>query len=585
MSRSPAAPRHRWSAVFAAVAVVALTAVGPAAPARADDAVPDGATTAVSAVVVTPDGAEVVTREAEPGQVAAVKADLRDDPGVVSVSVDTPVASVGTVDPYRSEQWSLDATHMDALPAGTPDGSGLLVAVVDTGVRSTHEELAGRVRCDLGADYADDAAWRDPAGNACVDPNGHGTHVAGEIAAISGNGRGITGMSAAQIVPIRVLSAGGSGWSSDVASGIIHAVDVGASVINLSVGGGANSALDAAVKYATDNNVVVVAAAGNDRQEGNLVNYPGASPGAIAVAASEKIGVSALYSYSGPTNVVTAPGSDVLSTWSTSDHAYGFMSGTSMATPNVAGVLVRYRAAHPTATVADVRAAVQATADDMESPGFDNNTGYGLIDPVELLTGQEAPRPPATVPSAARIGGASAGNCAVRVWFSPPSSNGGDFLRGYVVKAYRGTSLVRTVTVGPSTASAVVSNLANGVAYRFTVAALNTAGTGPASAYSVAVAPRTRPGAPRVLGPSAGRNSATVRWAPPASNGGAAIRAYIVRSYRGSALVRTTTVRPGVTAVVIPRLAARAGYRFTVTAVNAAGWGSPSALSATVYPR
>ena len=582
MSRALAPPPHRRAAAFVAAGAVVLAAAA-STPARADD--PAGPTTAVSAVVVTAHGAEVVTRDAPAGQVAAVAADLRNDPGVVTVSVDTPVAGVGTVDTHRSLQWSLDALKMDTLPAGTPDGAGLLVAVVDTGVRATHEDLTGRVRCDLGADYAADAATYDPAGTGCADPNGHGTHVSGEIAAVSGNGLGIEGMSAARIVPVRVLSAGGGGWSSDVAAGIIHAVDVGAAVINLSVGGPANSALDAAVKYATDHNVIVVAAAGNDRTTGNAPNYPGASPGAIAVAASESTGRSAYYSYSGPTNLVTAPGSGVLSTWSTDDHAYGYMTGTSMAAPNVAGVLVRYRAAHPTATVAQVRADVQATATDLETPGFDNNTGYGLINPYRLLTGDVPPPLPVTVPGPARIGTPAFGNGAARVWFAAPVSNGGAPVTGYYVRGYRGTTFVKTVWAAPSATSVVFPGLSNGVAYTFAVAAVNSAGAGPASPHSVAVVPRTTPGTARIGRPAATLGGAVVTWAAPPTDGGSALTGYYVRVYRGSTYLTTVRVPAGATRVVVTGLRPRVGYRFAVAAFNAVGTGPGSAWSATVYPR
>ena len=442
---------------------------------------PDAELTAVSAIVVSADSAELVTREVPPADVAATQAQLGALPGVVSVSVDTPMAIAEVVDPLRSQQWALSDLGLAGLPADAPDGSDQLVAVLDTGVLATHEDLQGRVRCDLGADFAADAATADPAGHGCVDPHGHGTHVAGEISAVSGNGIGITGASSAQVMPVRVLDTAGSGTSATVASGILYAVDHGADVINMSLAGPYNAQSDAAVAYAVDHGVVVVAAAGNNRDEGNLVNYPAASPGAIAVAATDETRTSAYFSYSGPTNLVAAPGYGIVST----DSLYGYLnrSGTSMAAPFVAAVLARYLQAHPTATVAAVRDAVARTAIDLESPGRDDNTGYGLIDGRELLTGSAAPEAP-SVPGAPAVVTAVAGDGRAVVSWSAAGDNGST-VTGYAVTASPGGALV--TTSGATTAT--VTGLSNGTAYSFRVSATNAAGTGPASVASAPVVP------------------------------------------------------------------------------------------------
>ena len=403
--RSRSGRRSAPTTVLALATAGGLLALAPAPPAVASAGPPvapvpaqltddDARSGAVAAVVHDDSGRPTFVEVVAPTVAQALRR-AASVPGADAVAVDTPMTALGAVDPLRSRQWSLDALQVDRLPVPARRAAHL-VAVVDTGVRAGHEDFApGQVRCDLGADFTGER----PGGNGCTDPQGHGTHVAGIIGAVTGNGRGVASIApGTALLPVRVLDSTGSGGSLAVARGIVHAADRGAAVINLSLGGpGRSTALDAAVQYATDKGALVVVAAGNNRMTGNEVNYPAASPGALSVASTDASGVSSAFSYRGPSVDLAAPGGRILSTWGTSSNAYVTASGTSMAAPAVSAVASLYRAAHPTATPAQMTSALVRTARDLEAPGRDHATGAGLVDPAVLLGAAPVPAPRASV--------------------------------------------------------------------------------------------------------------------------------------------------------------------------------------------
>ena len=553
--------------VLAATSAVLVSSMG--SPALAEE--PTGPITTVSAIALTDEGVEVVTERVPLSEVPETKAELRSQDDVVSVSVSVPARALARPnDELRPQQWTFDTWRVDDLAADAPRAGGLIVAVLDTGVLASHPDLSGRVRCDLGNDFTSDAATYDPARTGCVDPHGHGTHVAGQISAISDNGIGIAGLSDAQIMPVRVLSAGGGGSSSWAAAGIYHAVDRGASVINMSLGGGYDPAYDTAIRYAVDRGVVVVAAAGNNRMSGNVANYPAASPGAFAIAATEPSGRSAPYSYSGATNLVAAPGSYVVSTSRTG--GYASMSGTSMAAPNAAAVIARYRAANPSATVSQIRNVVQATATDIEVAGRDNNTGYGLLDAYELISGQDHRSPgqlyPPLVPD---LGTVTAGNAALTASWGAPAADGGSVVTGYLVRVHRGSTLLRTVALPATARTTTVTGLINGAGHAVSVAARNLIGIGAFSAISDVVTPLGPPTMLRTVTAVPGDRSIAVRWSAPASDGGSAITGQTLTLTAGGVVVQSLSLPAGATSQTLPGLANGTAYTVGLTATNALG--------------
>lgn len=272
--------------------------------------------------------------------------------------------------------WGADLVNAPEVWAKGYTGQGTVVAVIDSGVDYAHpdldsniwlntDEVAGNGIDDDRNGFIDDIRGWDfvNADNDPADLDGHGTHVAGTIAA-ENNGFGATGIAYnAQIMPVRVLDAEGYGSPRSIAAGIRYAADNGANVINLSLGGGYSSDIDQAIQYAVQKNVVVAMASGNE--SASQPSYPArqTSPGSIAVGAVDRNDQVASFSNrAGDTllNYVVAPGVSIYST--TPKNAYQSYSGTSMATPHVAAVAALIRSANPTLSAAQVTGLITKTA-------------------------------------------------------------------------------------------------------------------------------------------------------------------------------------------------------------------------------
>jgi subtilisin family serine protease len=311
------------------------------------------------------------------GQVNA----LRNNPAVAYIEQDAVVEVTTT---QTGATWGLDRIDQRNRPTDgnynyTPTGAGVHAYIIDTGILTSHTQFTGRI----GNGY--DAVT---SGGGAVDCNGHGTHVAGTVGGTTyGVAKGVT------LHPVRVLGCNGSGTNAGVIAGMDWVANnhIKPAVANMSLGGGASTATDDAVNRMHNAGVTVVVAAGNENQNACNVS-PSRAPNAITVGSTTSTDARSSFSNYGTCVDVFAPGSSITSAWYTSTTATNTISGTSMASPHVAGVAALYLQGAPTATPATVVGAITSTA----TTGLVTSAGTGSPNLLvySLLSGTSPPPPP-----------------------------------------------------------------------------------------------------------------------------------------------------------------------------------------------
>jgi thermitase len=293
-------------------------------------------------------------------------------------------------DPLFGNQYGMKQIQAPAAWSVTHGAGTVKIAILDCGIHESHPDLAGKVV--LGRDFTASASGTDDQCN-------HGTHVAGIASADTNNETGVAGVGyTTALLNGKILSDGGIGYDSQIADGIRWAADNGANVINMSLGGGGacSQTFQDAINYAWSKNVVVVAAAGNNGS--NMLFQPADCAHVVAVASTDATDSKSSFSNYGPWVPVAAPGSDILSSVNpdlNGGNEYAYFSGTSMATPHVAGLAALLWSTSWGTSAQAVVQRIESTADHI--PGTGANWQYGRIDALAAVA------PDATPPTAASL--------------------------------------------------------------------------------------------------------------------------------------------------------------------------------------
>lgn len=455
--------------------------------ARANSAATDRS---IGAVLGTHPQLGVMRVQIAPGfTMAQAAARLRARPDVAYVELNGLYHTMATPnDANYASQYAPHKVQADLAWGIWKPQASVTIAIVDTGIDYLHPDLTNKVLRNGGTVVGFNALGANARTGVSTDPiddQGHGTHCAGIAAAQIDNGIGIAGIAGwngvagstdtvnTKLMPVKVLDSTGSGTDASVASGITWAADHGAKVISLSLGGGGSTTLSNAVSYAWGKGVVIVAAAGNSSS--SSFSYPGAYPNVISVAATDSSDTLASYSNYGSWVKVAAPGSSIYSTLPIVSTGggfgtnYGTLSGTSMATPHVAGEAALLLAQNPSLTNAQVSSLITGNTDPFTPyAGRTIASGSGRINVYRALQAASGtPLPPATPTGLA----ATAGNAQVALSWN--SSSGAT---SYNLKRSTTNGGPYTTITSPTGTSYTNTGLTNGTTYYYVVSAVNAAG-------------------------------------------------------------------------------------------------------------
>jgi subtilisin family serine protease len=498
-------------------------------------------------------------------------ATLAADPRVESVQEDGVVSIAATE--VNPPSWGLDRidqhpTQLDAQYRYGGDGSGVHAYVLDTGIRVTHGDFGGRA--SVGIDLVGDG--NGPACAGGPTKAGHGTHVAGTL---GGSAYGVA--KNVSLVSVRVLDCDGFGDWATMIDGVDWVTEhaVKPAVVNMSVGGPSYAPFEDAVANSIASGLTYVVAAGNTSTNACQTS-PADVPAAITVAATNTADSRDLgYSNYGPCVDLFAPGTSIRSDFNSGDSATAVMSGTSMATPHVAGAAALYLAGHPLATPDEVATALtgQATA------GVVANAGTGS--PNLLLYSGALP---GTAPGPFTATGTSAKGKAKLAW-TPPVFDGGNPVTAY--RVYRGTTSggegpmpIATVDAGTSTFDDTTG--VAGTPYFYQVAAVNAVGETRSAELSATAFPPTAPDAPAVVAVG-GNDHVDLTWSTPDDGGKPITNIKVLRSTTSGAetLLPGGTLAGTATSFTDSTVDNGTTYFYEVTAQNALGSTTSVEVSAT----